>query len=228
EASVEVWKAHTRLQRHVARFLAKPTPAIPGLLLRYQGEVNNNNNNNNSNNTNNDNDDNDDNNNTNNDNDNNSNNGELIGCATQRLLRLAVHVGAWVALLPAERVAAAISEQLSPAKLLAGMLHLLLAENVRITDWLEGVLHLVALRLDEVFRDPGLNKRVQWVELRQSMPQSTWRKLRNDVQLYQQLQQQQRQQQQQHQQQQQQQQPQQLYLLTASQQQQQQWNPQGS
>ncbi|CAE8598212.1 unnamed protein product [Polarella glacialis] len=100
----------------------------------------------------------------------------------EKLLRIAVHVGAWVALLPVEQAAAAspCSEedvsQPTPVQLLAQILSL--RGRAKITDWLQGVLHLVALRLQDVRRDVQGQAAVPWIELRRSMPKAIWRDLR--------------------------------------------------
>ena len=100
----------------------------------------------------------------------------------EKLLRIAVHVGAWVALLPLEQAAAAPKgeeadvSQPSPLQLLAQILRL--RGRAKITDWLQGVLHLVALRLQAVRQKVQGQAAVPWMELRRSMPKAIWRELR--------------------------------------------------
>ncbi|CAE8587385.1 unnamed protein product [Polarella glacialis] len=101
----------------------------------------------------------------------------------EKLLRIAVHVGAWVALLPLEQAAATPKgeeddvSQPSPVQLLAHILHL--RGRARITDWLQGVLHLVALRLQEVRHNNFQGEVARtWMELIRSMPKAIWRELR--------------------------------------------------
>ncbi|CAE8645592.1 unnamed protein product, partial [Polarella glacialis] len=101
----------------------------------------------------------------------------------EKLLRIAVHVGAWVALLPLEQAAASPSggeedvSQSSPVRLLAEILRL--RGRAKISDWLQGVLHLVALRLQDVRRDVQGQAARPWMELKRSMPKSIWRELRS-------------------------------------------------
>ncbi|CAE8594094.1 unnamed protein product [Polarella glacialis] len=103
----------------------------------------------------------------------------------EKLLRIAVHIGAWVALLPLEQAAASPSgeeedvSQPSPVKLLAQILRL--RGRAKISDWLQGVLHLVALRLQDVRREVQGQAARPWMELRRSMPQAIWRELRTQV-----------------------------------------------
>ncbi|CAE8612326.1 unnamed protein product [Polarella glacialis] len=97
------------------------------------------------------------------------------------LLRIAVHVGAWVALLPLEQAASSTSgevdgSQPSPVQLLAQILRL--RSRAKITEWLQGVLHLVALRLQDVRHDVQGQAAGPWMELRRSMPKTVWRELR--------------------------------------------------
>ncbi|CAE8594096.1 unnamed protein product [Polarella glacialis] len=100
----------------------------------------------------------------------------------EKLLRIAVHVGAWVALLSLEQAATPpLSEeenvsQPSPVKLLAEILRL--RGRAKISDWLQGVLHLVALHLQDVRRDVQGQAARPWMELRRSMPKAIWRELR--------------------------------------------------
>ncbi|CAE8689239.1 unnamed protein product [Polarella glacialis] len=117
EATLEDWKTHPRLQKHLQRFLDSPDPGR--VLSRYAAQAQNLN--------------------------------------PEKLLRIAVHVGAWVALLSLEQAAASPSSeeedvsQPSPVQLLAEILRL--RGRAKISDWLQGVLHLVALRLQDVRRD---------------------------------------------------------------------------
>ncbi|CAE8586576.1 unnamed protein product [Polarella glacialis] len=102
----------------------------------------------------------------------------------EKLLRIAVHVGAWVALLPLEQAASSPRSkddvsQPSPVQLLAQILRL--RARAKITDWLQGVLHLVALRLQDVRRDLHGQAAVPWMELRRSMPKAIWRDLRTQL-----------------------------------------------
>ncbi|CAE8601268.1 unnamed protein product [Polarella glacialis] len=100
----------------------------------------------------------------------------------EELLRVAVHVGAWVALLPLEQAVSRpgdgeIAGEPSPVQLLARILRL--RGRANITAWLQGVLHLVALRLQEVRKIAELGRNVtHWTELRRSMPKAIWRNLR--------------------------------------------------
>ncbi|CAE8612325.1 unnamed protein product, partial [Polarella glacialis] len=99
----------------------------------------------------------------------------------EKLLRIAVHVGAWVALLPLEQAASSTSgevdgSQPSPVQLLAQILRL--RGRAKITEWLQGVLHLVALRLQDVRHDVQGQAARPWMELRRSMPKTVWRELR--------------------------------------------------
>ncbi|CAE8651257.1 unnamed protein product, partial [Polarella glacialis] len=100
----------------------------------------------------------------------------------EKLLRIAVHVGAWVALLPLEQATASPSSgeedgsQPSPVQLLAQILRL--RGRAKISDWLQGVLHLVALRLQDVRRDVQGQALRPWMELKRSMPKAIWRELR--------------------------------------------------
>jgi len=85
------------------------------------------------------------------------------------LLRHTVHVGAWVALLPVEH------ESLPACvRLLAALLRL--RGRCRVTPWLRGVLHLVALRLRELC--VGECKPAHWMELKRSMPRQVWKDFR--------------------------------------------------
>ncbi|CAE8616217.1 unnamed protein product [Polarella glacialis] len=153
ETRVEDWKKHPRLQKHLQRFLGSPEPGK--VLSRYSVQAQNLN--------------------------------------PDKLLRIAVHVGAWVALLPLDQAAtstpttatttAAASpsgeegvSQPSPVQLLADILRL--RGRAKITDWLQGVLHLVALRLQDVRREVQGQAARPWVELRRSMPKAIWRELR--------------------------------------------------
>ncbi|CAE8626043.1 unnamed protein product [Polarella glacialis] len=100
----------------------------------------------------------------------------------EKLFRIAVHVGAWVALLLLEQAAASPSggeevSQLSPVQLLAEILRL--RGRTKITDWLQGVLHLVALRLQDACRDVQGQSGRPWMELRRSMPKASWQELRS-------------------------------------------------
>ncbi|CAE8597135.1 unnamed protein product [Polarella glacialis] len=100
----------------------------------------------------------------------------------EKLLRIAVHVGAWVALLPLEQAAAPPSSeeedgsQPSPVQLLAEILRL--RGRAKISDWLQGVLHLVALRLQDVRLNVQGEAARPWMELRRSTPKAIWRELR--------------------------------------------------
>ncbi|CAE8594086.1 unnamed protein product, partial [Polarella glacialis] len=100
----------------------------------------------------------------------------------EKLLRIAVHVGAWVALLPLEQAAASPSgeeedgSQPSPVQLLAQILRL--RGRAKISVWLQGVLHLVALRLQDVRREIQGQSARPWMELRRSVPKAIWRDLR--------------------------------------------------
>ncbi|CAE8586577.1 unnamed protein product [Polarella glacialis] len=99
----------------------------------------------------------------------------------EKLLRIAVHVGAWVALLPVEQAAVSSCgeddvSRPSPVQLLAQILHL--RGRAKITDWLQGVLHLVARRLQDVRRNVQGQAAAPWIELRRSMPKAIWRDLR--------------------------------------------------
>ncbi|CAE8624527.1 unnamed protein product [Polarella glacialis] len=141
EATVEDWKTHPRLQKHVLRFLGSPD--LGRVLLRYAAQAQQ--------------------------------------LDREKLLRIAVHVGAWVALLPWEQAAASPSggedaSQPSPVQLLAQILRL--RGRAKITDWLQGVLHLVALRLQDVRQNVQGQAAVPWRELRRSMPKTIWRDLR--------------------------------------------------
>ncbi|CAE8640498.1 unnamed protein product [Polarella glacialis] len=75
----------------------------------------------------------------------------------EKLLRIAVHVSAWVALLPLEQGAESPSggkedvSRPSPVQFLAQILRL--RGRAKISDWLQGALHLVALRLQDVRRE---------------------------------------------------------------------------
>ncbi|CAE8614654.1 unnamed protein product, partial [Polarella glacialis] len=101
----------------------------------------------------------------------------------EKLLRIAVNVGAWVALLPLEQAAALPPSEEedgsrpSPVQLLAQIL--LLRGRAKISDWLQGVLHLVALRLQDVRRDLQGQVARPWMELKRSMPKAIWRELRS-------------------------------------------------
>ncbi|CAE8736935.1 unnamed protein product [Polarella glacialis] len=103
EATVDDWKAHPRLQKHLQRFLDNPDPGR--VLSRYSAQAQN--------------------------------------LDRAKLLRIAVHVGAWVALLPLKQAAASPSgeeenvSQPSPVQLLAGILRL--RGRAKISDWLQGV-----------------------------------------------------------------------------------------
>ncbi|CAE8587390.1 unnamed protein product [Polarella glacialis] len=144
-ATVEDWKSHPRLQKHVQRFLDSPDPGK--VLSRYAAQAQNLN--------------------------------------PEKLLRIAVHVGAWVALLPLEQAAAALSSeeedvsQPSPVQVLAEILRL--RGRAKISDWLQGVLHLVALRLQHVRREMHGQGARPWMELRRSMPKIIWRELRSQL-----------------------------------------------
>ncbi|CAE8635670.1 unnamed protein product [Polarella glacialis] len=99
EATVDDWKAHPRLQKHLQRFLDNPDPGR--VLSRYSAQAQN--------------------------------------LDRAKLLRIAVHVGAWVALLPLKQAAASPSgeeenvSQPSPVQLLAGILRL--RGRAKISDW---------------------------------------------------------------------------------------------
>ncbi|CAE8689240.1 unnamed protein product [Polarella glacialis] len=146
KVTVEDWKTHPRLQKHVRRFLDNPDPGR--VLLRYSAQAQHLN--------------------------------------PEKLLRIAVHVGAWVALLPLEQAAASPRSeeedvsQASPVQLLAEILRL--RGRAKITDWLQGVLqgvlHVVALRLQDVRREVQGQAAKPWMELRRSMPKAIWRDLR--------------------------------------------------
>ncbi|CAE8596349.1 unnamed protein product [Polarella glacialis] len=142
EATLDDWKAHPRVQKHLQRFLDSPDPGR--VLSRYAAQAQNLN--------------------------------------PEKLLRIAVHVGAWVALLPLEQAAVSLSggeedvSQPSPVKLLAEILRL--RGRAKISDWLQGVLHLVALRLQDVRRDVQGQAARPWMELKRSMPKAIWRELR--------------------------------------------------
>ncbi|CAE8728431.1 unnamed protein product [Polarella glacialis] len=142
EASLDDWKAHPRLQKHLLRFLHSPDPGR--VLSRYSAQAQNSN--------------------------------------PEKLLRIAVHVGAWVALLPLGQAAASPSgkeedvSQPSPVQLLAQILRL--RGRAKITDWLQGVLHLVAHRLQDVRSNIQGQAAAPWIELRRSMPKTIWRELR--------------------------------------------------
>ncbi|CAE8652449.1 unnamed protein product, partial [Polarella glacialis] len=142
EVTVEVWKTHPRLQKHVRRFQDSRDPGR--VLSRYVAQAQN--------------------------------------VKHEKLLRIAVHVGAWVALLPLEQAVASPSggeedgSRPSPVQLLAQIL--LLRGRAKITDWLQGVLHLVALRLQDVRHNVQGKAAVPWMELRRSMPRAIWRELR--------------------------------------------------
>ncbi|CAE8587388.1 unnamed protein product [Polarella glacialis] len=143
EATVEDWKTHPRLQKHLQRFLDSPHPGR--VLSRYSAQAQNLN--------------------------------------LEKLLRIAVHVGAWVALLPLEQAAESPGNgeedvsQLSPVQLLAQILRL--RGRAEISDWLQGVLHLVAIRLRDVRRNVQGQAARPWMELRRCMPRAIWRELRS-------------------------------------------------
>ncbi|CAE8731954.1 unnamed protein product, partial [Polarella glacialis] len=142
EATVEGWKTHPRLLKHVQRFMDSPDPSR--VLSRYSAQAQNLN--------------------------------------PEKLLRIAVHVGAWVELLPLEQAATPPRSEKeegsspSPIQLLAEILRL--RGRAKISDWLQGVLHLVALRLQDVRRDVQGQAAGPWMELRRSMPKAIWRELR--------------------------------------------------
>ncbi|CAE8581863.1 unnamed protein product [Polarella glacialis] len=129
EVTVDDWKTHPRLKKHVRRFLDSPDPGR--VLSRYSAQAQNVN--------------------------------------PGKLLRIAVHVGASVALLPLEQVAASPSggeedvSRPSPVHLLAQILRL--RGRAKISDWLQGVLHLVALRLQDPRRNVQGQAAVPWIEL---------------------------------------------------------------
>lgn len=87
----------------------------------------------------------------------------------QELLRYTVHVAAWVALLP--RQSAVLGDC---AQLLSFLLCTI--GHAKLSTWLHGTLHLVALRLRESCRDASCQTARQWLELKESM--SVWRDLR--------------------------------------------------
>lgn len=96
--------------------------------------------------------------------------GSLASCPLSRHL---CHVGAWVALLPADIVASAVPgtgiEELSPVRLLGLLLPL--GSRSRIKPWLRGILRLVAARLQEALACPE-QATEHWCELKQSIPRS--------------------------------------------------------
>ncbi|CAE8649226.1 unnamed protein product, partial [Polarella glacialis] len=108
--------------------------------------------------------------------------GQAQNLNPEKLLRIAVHVGAWVALLPLDQAAASPGGreedvgQPSPVQLLAQILRL--RGRAKISDWLQGVLHLVALRLQDVRRTVQGEAARPWMKLRRSMPKAIWRELR--------------------------------------------------
>ncbi|CAE8616703.1 unnamed protein product [Polarella glacialis] len=69
--------------------------------------------------------------------------------------------------------------QPSPVQLLAEILRL--RSRAKISDWLQGVLHLVALRLQDVRRDVQCQAARPWMELRRSTPKAIWRELRTQL-----------------------------------------------
>ncbi|CAE8735906.1 unnamed protein product [Polarella glacialis] len=93
------------------------------------------------------------------------------------LLRSTCHVGAWVALAPAGSELPVGEDGLSSVQLLARLLRL--RGKARLTAWLRGVLHLVALRMEDIASNRlGGVLSEHWLELRRSIPQSVWRKCR--------------------------------------------------
>eukprot|EP00933_Yihiella_yeosuensis_P038967 TRINITY_DN32916_c0_g2_i1.p1 TRINITY_DN32916_c0_g2~~TRINITY_DN32916_c0_g2_i1.p1 ORF type:complete len:658 (+),score=97.27 TRINITY_DN32916_c0_g2_i1:103-2076(+) len=106
----------------------------------------------------------------------------------KQLLRATVHVAAWVALLPLHEATKCYKtldgkSQPSPVRLLAEMLKL--RGRARVTEWLRGALHLVALRLREACLGIASNLKAEdleeWRHLRQSLPKSIWRELRTET-----------------------------------------------
>lgn len=92
------------------------------------------------------------------------------------LLRHSCHVGAWVALLPPE--AAALPPpggNISPTQLLARLLRL--RGRSRLTPWLRGILHLVALRIESCTAELSGAAAENWRQLRRSVPSSVWKKV---------------------------------------------------
>eukprot|EP00933_Yihiella_yeosuensis_P001000 TRINITY_DN10157_c0_g1_i2.p1 TRINITY_DN10157_c0_g1~~TRINITY_DN10157_c0_g1_i2.p1 ORF type:complete len:493 (-),score=96.69 TRINITY_DN10157_c0_g1_i2:145-1623(-) len=150
DATVEAWKEHPRLQKHLQRYRQNSNRAK--VLQTYFLQV--------------------------------------TKFDSEQQLRAAVHVAAWVALLPIQEATAipesdandGITQLFSPAQLLAYILRLR-KTRTKMTDWLIGVLHLVALRLKELRFHPEVKDEEQrhWIELRRSMPKSIWRALRSQT-----------------------------------------------
>eukprot|EP00930_Biecheleria_cincta_P069416 TRINITY_DN57158_c0_g1_i1.p1 TRINITY_DN57158_c0_g1~~TRINITY_DN57158_c0_g1_i1.p1 ORF type:complete len:462 (+),score=65.65 TRINITY_DN57158_c0_g1_i1:34-1419(+) len=106
-----------------------------------------------------------------------------VGLPAKQLMRYACHVGCWVALLPADIAAqrssdcdAAGGDALSPVELLAELLHL--RGCGKISGWLRGILHLIALGLKDARSSAATPQASEaWHKLHKSIPRTVWRDL---------------------------------------------------